>query len=64
MRTEYDIDKNITGYAAFGMRITHQDTLSSQVSLRNANGSLRVVHRYNNQINKAKSAEVGLKGKF
>ena len=64
LRTEYDIDKNITGYAAFGMRITHQDTLSSQVSLRNANGSLRVVHRYNNQINKAKSAEVGLKGKF
>ena len=31
IRSEYDIDKNLTGYAAFGMRITHQDTLSSQV---------------------------------
>lgn len=64
MRSEYDIDKNITGYAAVGMRITHQDTLSSQVTLRDANGTLRVVHRYNNQINKAKSAEIGFKGKF
>jgi len=51
-------------YGALGMRITHQDTLSSQVTLRDANGTLRVVHRYNNQINKAKSAEIGLKGKF
>ena len=64
LRSEYDIDKNITAYAAVGMRITHQDTLSSQVTLRDANGTLRVVHRYNNQINKAKSAEIGLKGKF
>lgn len=66
LRSEYDIDKNLTGYAAFGMRITHQDTLSSQFFLMNLNpgNNSYVTHQYNNQINKAKSAEIGLKGKF
>ena len=64
IRSEYDIDKNLTGYAAFGMRITHQDTLSSQVFLKDVSGTMNVRHQYNNQINKSKSAEIGLKGKF
>ena len=64
LRTEYDIDKNLMGYAAFGMRITNQNTLNNEFTMRNVNGLSQVTHRYNNQINKSISAEVGLKGKI
>lgn len=63
LRTEYDIDKNLTGYAALGMRITNQDTLNNEFLMQQVDGRSRITHRYNNQINKSISGEVGLKAK-
>lgn len=63
LRTEYDFDKNLTGYAALGMRITNQDTLNNEFMMDRIDGRSRITHRYNNQINKSISGEIGLKAK-
>ena len=63
LRTEYDFDKNLMGYAALGMRITNQDTLNNEFMMNRIDGRSRITHRYNNQINKAYSGEIGVKGK-
>ena len=62
-RYEYDFSKNLIGFAALGMRQTKMDYAYNEYRLK-ANGQGEVRFRNNNQINKAVSAEVGLKGKF
>jgi len=63
LRSEYDLDKNIMVYGALGMRITNQDTLNNFFDMQQLNGTSKVSYRYNNQINKAYSGEIGVKGK-
>ena len=63
LRSEYDLDKNLMVYGALGMRITHQDTLNNFFDMNQLNGRSKISYRYNNQINKAYSGEVGLKAK-
>ena len=63
LRSEYDLDKNLMVYGALGMRITHQDTLNNFFDMNKLNGQSDVSYRYNNQINKAYSGEIGFKGK-
>ena len=48
-------------YGALGMRITHQDTLNNFFDMNKLNGQSDVSYRYNNQINKAYSGEIGFK---
>lgn len=62
-RYEYDFSKDLTAYAAFGMRETKMDYFYNEYRL-NAAGTSSVRYRYNNQINKAISAETGVKGRF
>ena len=63
LRSEYDLSKNTMVYGAFGMRITNQDTLNNFFDMQQLNGTSRVSYRYNNQINKAYSGELGFKDK-
>lgn len=62
-RYEYDFTKNFSAYAALGMRETKMDYLYNDFRLNN-NGSASLRYHYNNQVNKANSAEIGVKGKF
>ncbi|MCF0156862.1 MAG: TonB-dependent receptor, partial [Veillonella sp.] len=67
-RYESDFTKNVSAYAAFGMRETKMDYLYNEFRLNNLNldrnGSASVQYRYNNQVNKANSGEIGIKGQF
>lgn len=60
---EYDLSKATTAYASFGLRTTEQTTLFNNFQLNNVNGSVSNRYRYNNQINKVQSAEVGIRTK-
>ncbi|MDY5408914.1 TonB-dependent receptor plug domain-containing protein, partial [Veillonella caviae] len=62
-RYEYDFSKHLTGFAALGMRETKMDYVYNDFRYR-ANGSTEYRLHNNNHINKAISAEVGLKGQF
>lgn len=62
-RYEYDFSKNLIGFAALGMRQTKMDYAYNDYRLQ-ANGTEQYRLHNNNHINKAVSAEVGLKGKF
>lgn len=62
-RYEYDFSKNLIGFAALGMRQTKMDYAYNDYRLQ-ANGNEQYRLHNNNHINKAVSAEVGLKGKF
>ena len=61
-RTEHDFNKNWMGYAAFGMRSTAMDYLYNEFRMNNASGAASRRYRYNNQVNKANSLELGVKG--
>lgn len=61
-RTEHDFNKNWMGYAAFGMRSTSMDYLYNEFRMNNASGAASRRYRYNNQVNKANSLELGVKG--
>lgn len=61
---EYDFNDNWTAYGSFGMRSTSMDYLYNEFQLQNASGYSRVRYRYNNQVNKGDSAELGVKGKL
>ena len=62
-RYEYDFSKHLTGFAALGMRETKMDYAYNEFRL-SADGVGQVRFRNNNHINKAISAEAGLKGQF
>lgn len=62
-RYEYDFSKNLIGFAALGMRQTKMDYAYNDYRLQ-ATGNEQYRLHDNNHINKAVSAEVGLKGKF
>ena len=62
-RYEYDFSKNLIGFAALGMRQTKMDYAYNDYRLQ-ATGNEQYRLHNNNHINKAVSAEVGLKGKF
>ena len=62
-RYEYDFSKNLIGFAALGMRQTKMDYAYNDYRLQ-ASGNEQYRLHNNNHINKAVSAEVGLKGKF
>lgn len=62
-RYEYDFSKHLTGFAALGMRETKMDYVYNDFRYQ-ANGSTQYRLHNNNHINKAISAEVGLKGQF
>ena len=61
---EYDFNKNWTAYAGFGMRYTSMDYLYNEFQVNDINGKSNLRYRYNNQINKSTSVEVGVKGKI
>lgn len=62
---EYDINKDWTAYAGFGMRYTSMDYLYNEYVIRDINRfNSRVTYRYNNQLNKGISAEAGVRGKI
>lgn len=62
-RYEYDFSKHLTAFAALGMRHTKMDYVYNDFRYQ-ANGSTQYRLHNNNHINKALSAEVGLKGQF
>ena len=62
-RYEYDFSKNLIGFAALGMRQTKMDYAYNDYRLQVTGNEQYRLHN-NNHINKAASAEVGLKGKF
>ncbi len=62
-RYEYDFSKNLIGFAALGMRQTKMDYAYNDYRLQ-ATGNEQYRLHNNNHINKAVSAEAGLKGKF
>lgn len=59
---EYDLNKNWTAYGAVGMRYTSMDYLYNEFQLQSVAGASRVTYRYNNQVNKADAAEIGVRG--
>lgn len=61
LHSEYDFNKDLTGYFSFGMRSTTMDYLYNEFQLQRTDGYSRVRYRYNNQINKAMSSELGLR---
>lgn len=62
-RYEYDFSKHLTGFAALGMRETKMDYVYNDLRYQ-ANGNTQYRLHNNNHINKAISAEAGLKGRF
>lgn len=62
-RYEYDFSKHLTGFAALGMRETKMDYVYNDFRYQ-ANGTSQYLLHNNTHINRALSAEVGLKGQF
>ena len=62
-RYEYDFSKHLTGFAALGMRETKMDYVYNDFRYQ-AKGNAQYRLHNNNHINKAISAEAGLKGRF
>lgn len=61
---EYDFNKNWTAYAGVGMRYTSMDYKYNEFNVTNlATGDANIRYRHNYQINKALSAETGVRGK-
>ena len=60
---EYDFSKDWTGFLKFGMRRTTQETYYNNFQITNTAGRVSTRYQYNNQINQANSAEIGVRGK-
>lgn len=61
---EYDFNKNWTAYAGVGMRYTSMDYKYNEFNVTNlTTGEANIRYRHNYQINKALSAEAGVRGK-
>ena len=60
---EYDFSKNWTGFLKFGMRTTKMESIDNTFQVRTAAGSARAAYQYKNQLNKADSLELGVRGK-
>ncbi len=60
---EYDFSKDWTGFLKFGMRRTTQETYYNNFQITNTAGRVSTGYQYNNQINQANSAEIGVRGK-
>lgn len=62
---EYDFNDNLTAFLSYGMRTTKMEYFYNTFTLNNGTtGSSRLTYSYNNQVNKAQSGEVGVRGKF
>lgn len=61
---EYDLSKDWTGYFSYGLRNTKMEYFYNTFSLSGLSGAATMKYNYNNQINKADSAEAGVRGKF
>lgn len=62
---EYDLSKDWTAYAGIGMRSTSLDYYYNEFIVNNlTTGAAKIGYKYNNQINKGVSAEVGVRGKI
>lgn len=62
-RYEYDFNKDWTAYVTAGLRSTKMDYIYNDFRL-NAAGTASIRYHVNNQVNKANSEEVGVKGHF
>ena len=60
---EYDLNKDWTAFAAIGLRDTSMDYLYNTFQLTNKSGKSTVAYNYNNQVNKADTEEIGIRGK-
>ncbi len=61
---EYDLNKNWTAYAGIGTRYTSMDYKYNEFTVSNlATGDASIRYKHNYQINKAISAEAGVRGK-
>lgn len=54
---EYDLSKDWTGYFSYGLRNTKMEYFYNNFSLSGLSGAATMKYSYNNQINKADSAE-------
>ena len=61
---EYDFSKDWTGYFSYGLRNTRMEYFYNNFSLSDRLGNATMKYSYNNQVNKADSGEVGVRGKF
>jgi tonB-dependent siderophore receptor len=61
---EYDFSREWTGFLKFGMRNTKMEYLYNNFVLTALNGRATARYRYNNQVNKADSVEIGVRGKL
>ena len=60
---EYDFSKDWTAFLKFGMRATKMEYFYNDFQLTNTAGRTTMRYRYNNQLNKADSVELGVRGK-
>ncbi len=61
---EYDFSKDWTGYLSYGLRRTTQETFFNNFQLTKPTGDVTMKYSFNNQINQADSAEIGVRGKL
>lgn len=61
---EYDFSKDWTGYFSYGLCNTKMEYFYNSFSLSDRLGNATMDYKYNNQVNKADSGEVGVRGKF
>lgn len=60
---EYDFSKDWTAFLKFGMRTTKMEYVYNTFALTDVNGGAKARYRYNTQVNKADSVELGVRGK-